>query len=177
MFVNTSRIIRISVIKNSFFEYLLLIDLFDKNLALFVFQCTISRCLTDSLLSIPQISWFVNTFFNFFSLFFQLRYRLSATTHLVYHKLLGLSIPFFDFFESFLIFFPSLWSPAHRPSLGDSLFILPHLSPFVNTFFTLFLPLGLLYRLFPFFRLLFQQVAHIKKPRKAFAFRRPFNRN
>ena len=69
---------------------------------------------------------------------------LIKGTFILYHLSLSLSSTFFIFFE---ILFKMLFSSRfHSPALSDSFFILPHTSPFVNTF---------LHFSFPFFVSLF----------------------
>ena len=114
------RIIRISVIKNSFFEYLFYIDFFDKNLALFVFQCTIfAISLWNSLLSISQTYQFVNTFFEVFSIFFNLFFLLGCLSD----NLFSISYffrfvnTFFEVFLTFLKFFSIAFKSSSLPPL------------------------------------------------------------
>ena len=69
---------------------------------------------------------------------------LIKGTFILYHLSSSLSSTFFIFFE---ILFKMLFSSRfHSPALSDSFFILPHTSPFVNTF---------LHFSFPFFVSLF----------------------
>ena len=78
---------------------------------------------------------------------FQCTSRCSQATCLLYHILFGLSSAFFDFFQNLFLNFQNqyvIFGSAMRftlSSLADNYYILPHHSPFVNTFFLFFLPL------------------------------------